>query len=244
MAINKAILKELNVEYNTKRKKPDQSPYESMEQGMASCTGLSILLNHAFRAVGIPARVAGIPAWTTMRGNHNWVEVWTLADKTWKFTEYYPDKKGLNHGWFLNQAAKANQNSFVHSIYASSWEATGKHFPLVWDMSHKDVPAVNVTGRYVKLGGGDQGENICELRIDFLADGKRVSVPVIVLQSDVVIQKGNSPKPTDDRNRYLTVNLGKGQIYQVAWKEPVTGKMQRKSITTPKDKGWLTIHLP
>ncbi|MGB0993537.1 MAG: transglutaminase domain-containing protein, partial [Akkermansiaceae bacterium] len=43
MAVNKHIMEEVKVKYSTKRKKADQSPYESMEQGLASCTGLSIL---------------------------------------------------------------------------------------------------------------------------------------------------------------------------------------------------------
>ena len=46
------------------------------------------VLADAFRAVGIPSRVAGTPAWHDDRGNHNWNEVW--VDGKWRFTEYYP----------------------------------------------------------------------------------------------------------------------------------------------------------
>ena len=74
-SVNKNVRDELLVDYNTKREKPDQAPYESMRQHMASCSGLSILLTDAFRAVGIPSRVAGTPAWYDDRGNHNWNEV-------------------------------------------------------------------------------------------------------------------------------------------------------------------------
>ena len=42
---------------------------------MATCTGLSIMLVEACRAVGIPARVAGIASWPGRGGNHTWVEV-------------------------------------------------------------------------------------------------------------------------------------------------------------------------
>ena len=38
------------------RKRNNQSPQESIEQGKATCTGLSIILVDACRAVGIPAR--------------------------------------------------------------------------------------------------------------------------------------------------------------------------------------------
>ncbi len=62
-SVNKHIRNELLVDYNTQREKPDQSPYESMRQNMASCSGLSILLTDAFRAVAIPSRIAGTPNW-------------------------------------------------------------------------------------------------------------------------------------------------------------------------------------
>ena len=74
--INRIIPEVVGVEYNTLREKTNQSPAESIRQGMASCTGLSILLVDAFRSVGIPARFAGTAAWHDNRGNHSWTEVW------------------------------------------------------------------------------------------------------------------------------------------------------------------------
>ena len=241
--VNQHIVKEVKVEYNTKRKRADQSPYESMQQGMASCTGLSILLTDAFRAVGIPSRVVGTPAWTTKVGNHNWVEVWTSADQKWHFTEYYPDSKGLDHGWLLADAAKGNAQSLYHSIYASSWKSEAGHFPLVWNMKNKEVQAVNVTARYVKLGGGGDKGDVCELRIHRIVDGKRVAVSVVVLQGDAKLGEGMSPKSTDDMNRYLVVKVRQGQIYQVVWKDPKSGEQKSQSVSTPKDKGWFEVGL-
>jgi transglutaminase-like putative cysteine protease len=241
--VNQSIRKEVKVEYNTKRKRANQSPAESMAQGMASCTGLSILLVDAFRAVGIPARVAGVPSWTTKPGNHNWVEVWTEDDGKWHFTEYYPDAKGLDHGWLLADAAKANAKSQAHSVYASSWRKTGISFPLVWNWENKDVNAVNVTARYVELGGGSDAEDVCELRVRFLENGKRTAVPVEVCQGDLVLKKGRSPKPTDDMNRYFTVKVKQGQRYQVRWTDPESGKVKVQQITTPKDQGWFALEL-
>ena len=61
------VFKAVNVKYHaTKRLKPDQSPSESMKIGYASCSGLSIILVDACRAVGVPARVVGTPL---RRGN-------------------------------------------------------------------------------------------------------------------------------------------------------------------------------
>lgn len=241
--VNKHIIKEVKVEYNTKRKRADQSPYESMQQGMASCTGLSILLTDAFRAVGIPSRVVGTPAWTTKVGNHNWVEVWTSADQRWHFTEYYPDAKGLDHGWLLADAAKGNAQSLYHSIYASSWKSEAVYFPLVWNMKNKEVPAVNVTARYVQLGGGGDDKDVCELRIHRMVDGKRVEVAVMVQQGDVNLGEGKSPKSTDDMNRYFVTKVRQGQIYQVIWTDPQSGELKSQSVTTPKDKGWCVVEL-
>lgn len=240
-AVNANVKDELKVDYSTQRNRADQGPYESMETNMASCTGLSILLCDAFRAVGIPARISGTPAWTTKRGNHNWVEVWTSPEKQWQFTEYYPDGKGLNHGWLLADAAKSNPKSLYHSIYSSSWKPADGHFPLVWDLKNKDVHAVNVSDFYIQLGGGDEkaADNICELRIEFLdQDGKRVAIPVKVMQGDAEIGSGNSPKPTDDMNRYLTIPVKRGQIYHLAYTPPGATTPQFKEIKTEAKDAW------
>lgn len=245
-AVNFAIKDEVKVEYNTKRNKPNQSPSESMKINMASCTGLSILLIDGFRAVGIPARVAGIPMWTTKQGNHNWVEVWTSSDQSWHFTEYYPDESGkLDRGWFLFDASQSNPKSFVHSIYASSWKSTQGHFPMVWDMENKQVPGVNVSEFYINLGGGNvkKAENMCELRIDHTIDGKRISVPVVVMQGDVKLHEGITPKPTDDMNQYYTFSIQKGQMYQVTWLASGQEKWRRVDIQPKVEDAFLRLKL-
>ena len=57
--------------------------------GFASCTGVSIMFVDALRAVGVPARLVGTPAWNGMiqNGNHNWVEVYTGPEAGWSFME-------------------------------------------------------------------------------------------------------------------------------------------------------------
>lgn len=146
-ALNKNIFNLVNVHYNTGRKRPNQSPRESIAQGRATCTGLSIILVDACRAVGIPARAAGTPMWTNERGNHTWVELW---DGGWHFTgadEY--DAKGLDRGWFVADAALAKADSPRYSIYATTWKRTGLLFPTVWS-DDSNVAALNVTKRYAK----------------------------------------------------------------------------------------------
>lgn len=145
-ALNRELFKKLNVHYNTSRKRPNQSPKESIEQGKASCTGLSILLVDACRAVGVPARIAGTAQWAHKPGNHTWVEVW---DGRWHFMgadEY--DAQGLDRAWFVNDAAQARSEPWENAICASSWKATGRHFPLAWAPQDKSVAAVDATDRY------------------------------------------------------------------------------------------------
>ena len=52
-------------------------PLSTLLFGYASCTGISITLVDALRTAGVPARLAGTPAWHGKHsdGNHNWVEV-------------------------------------------------------------------------------------------------------------------------------------------------------------------------
>ncbi len=144
--LNKKVFKIVNVKYHaTKREKPNQSPYESAKIGYASCTGLSIILSDACRAVGVPARLAGTPLWTDEQGNHTWTEVW---DKQWYFTGSAEPAKKLNDAWFAEKAAKANASRPENRIYAVSFEHTSLAFPMVWSDTQKDVYGIDVTSYY------------------------------------------------------------------------------------------------
>lgn len=224
-SVNKHIRDELLVDYNTKRRKPDQSPYESIEQGMASCSGLSVLLTDAFRSVGIPSRIAGTPNWHDNRGNHNWNEVW--IDGQWYFTEYYPS--GLNKSWFLPDAGKADANDPEHAIFATSWKPADQHFPLVWDSTITYVPGVNVTERYVELYRQEEAqkqlaethttvkvqmfkEAVCTLQGD-----DRVETNVDVFMGEEQIGGGRTAGPTQDMNDVLELQLEKNKTYNFVY---------------------------
>ena len=148
--VNAIIPQVVGVEYNTLREKTNQSPSESMRQGMASCTGLSILLVDALRSVGIPARFAGTAAWHDNRGNHSWTEVW--LDGTWHSTEYYLPP-ALDGAWFMADAGQSTPGDRIHGIYAVSFRPTGDWFPMVWNEESRDVHAVDVSQRYIDLYG-------------------------------------------------------------------------------------------
>lgn len=220
-SVNRNIRDELEVDYNTAREKPDQSPSESIRQKMASCSGLSVLLTDAFRSVGIPARIAGTPNWHDDRGNHSWCEVW--ADGKWYFTEYYPNE--LNKAWFMADAGKAEKEDPRHAIYASSYRPTGIHFPLVWDENIRYVHAENVTDRYVDLYKNYESElveggNHVRVRLMMFKDkvctlnsDDRIAVNVDVFCGPDQMGGGRTAGPKQDMNETLEFLLEKNKVY-------------------------------
>ena len=248
-SVNKNVRDELLVDYNTKREKPDQAPYESMRQHMASCSGLSILLTDAFRAVGIPSRVAGTPAWHDDRGNHNWNEVW--IDGQWRFTEYYPSDD-LDQSWFLTDAGKAIKEDVRKAIYAASFKPTGSYFPLVWDEDIRYVHAENVTDRYTSLYRAQlsampaDGSHVA-LRVMVFKDkdhaeasGDRVATNLDVFKGDKQLYGGRSTGATQDMNDVLTFNVEKNQQYTVKF---VNGKGEMQTQTVDVGDTTTTLKL-
>jgi len=231
-ALNRQIFQIVHVRYSTERKKPDQSALESMESGLATCSGLSILLVDACRACGVPARVAGTPMWKNMRGNHTWVEVW---DDGWHFVgAAEPDGKGLDHGWFNGDAAQAIRDVPQHAIYASSFRKTGLAFPLVWDFSIQWVPAVNVTDRYAAGEHAVTTDGEVRLLVRVF-DGKtkhRVAAKVTVADDagTTVQLEGMSRDESADLNNILSFNLPRNRGYRI--KVENDGKIAEQDVKT------------
>lgn len=250
-SVNKNVRDELLVDYNTKREKPDQAPYESMRQHMASCSGLSILLTDAFRAVGIPSRVAGTPAWHDDRGNHNWNEVW--IDGQWRFTEYYPSDD-LDQSWFLTDAGKAIKEDVRKAIYAASFKPTGSYFPLVWDENIRYVHAENVTDRYTSLYRAQfsampaDGKHVA-LRVMVFRDkdhaeasGDRVATNLDVFKGDKQLYGGRSTGATQDMNDVLTFNVEKNQQYIIKYMNG-KGEMQTQIVEVGDETTTLKLYM-
>ncbi len=212
--INQQLFRIVKVKYSTKRKRPDQAPSESIEQGMASCTGLSILLSDACRSVSIPARLTGTPLWTNKRGNHTWVEIW---DGVWHFTgACEASKQGLNHGWFVGDASRAIKDSRLHAIYSTSFRKTKTTFPLVWARRDKSVYAVNVTERYNAFAKPKSDKVRLFIRV-LDSDGKtRVArkVKVTDLKTKKTV-RGLSKDERFDTNDFLTIKATKGVEYKI-----------------------------
>ncbi len=211
--LNTELYKKVNVKYSTQRKAPNQSPQESMAQTTASCTGLSIILCDACRAVGIPARIAGTPMWTNNRGNHTWVEIW---DDTWHFTgACEPDD--LDRGWFVGDAAKAKKDEPQYAIYATSFRKTDLSFPMVWARGNKSIPGINITDRYAKVDDAKAMEKVKLLVTVLGADKKRVEMEVMVTASNDPKQQltGNSRGERADKNDICFFMLPRGREFVI-----------------------------
>lgn len=250
-SVNKNVRDELLVDYNTKRERADQAPYESMRQHMASCSGLSILLTDAFRAVGIPSRVAGTPAWYDDRGNHNWSEVW--VDGNWHFTEYYPSDD-LDKSWFLADAGKAIKEDVQKAVYAASFKPTGYYFPLVWDQNIRYVHAENVTDRYTslyraQLSAAPADEHHVDLRVMVFKDkdhadnsGDRVATNLDVFKGEEKLFGGRSTGATQDMNDVLTFKVEKNQSYTVKFTNG-KGELETKNVEVGDQTTTLKLYM-
>ncbi|MEN1681354.1 MAG: transglutaminase domain-containing protein [Planctomycetota bacterium] len=227
--LNNELFKELGVRYSRKRLKPDQSPYETIDSGLASCTGLSILLVDACRAVGIPARFVGTPLWSDGSGNHSWVEVW---DNGWRFTgAAEPTGMALNRGWFVGRARRAERDNPRYAIYATSFRRTPIHFPMVWDRGNKSVSAVNVTDRYTsEESGTPEGHAVVRFRLVTGPAGERIAAPVKVMDDQG--EQRFAGKTRDERfdgNDHLSTTLPVGGQFRAVF------DFRRESITRAFD---------
>ena len=212
--LNQKLFKQLNVKYSTKRNRADQGPEETIRTGLASCTGLSILLIDACRAVGIPARFVGTPLWANKSGNHSWVEVW---DEGWHFTgACEPTGNELDKGWFKARAATALADHPLHAIYAVSYQKTPSAFPMVWAPRNQSVSAVNVTDRYTK-GTEALPEGHVEVLIKVVdQNGSRLSVPIaLVDQAGTTVFSGETKDDRFDTNDHWSAVLPLGGKYKV-----------------------------
>jgi hypothetical protein len=260
-SINLNIQAELDVEYNTDRsQRANNSPFQAMKEGMATCTGLSFLLVDAFRAVGIPARFAGTPMWTNMTGNHSWVEVWINGE--WYFTEYYPE--ALNKSWFVSRAGQADPENPIHRIYATSYRPTGTRYPLYqWsrsdtsDTSRMDTTnhGVDVTNRYIaiyqeQLRGHEleNDETLVNVVLyededsEGTSDG-RVHKKVMVRSGNEEINFGYTPAPTEDLNRYLVFRLKKETSYTLVFENAEGQPKEVEVCTSDENEQYITLYL-
>jgi hypothetical protein len=208
LAVNRKLFTDFKVKYNTRRLRTDQSSKESIAQGMATCTGLSIMLVEACRSVGVPARLAGIASWPGRGGNHTWVEIW---DNGWHFVgAAEPDDKGLDHAWFIADASKAIKGRSKSAVYAATYRPTGDYFPLVWAPTTK-LSGEDVTDRYAHRESHPLAP--ARLMVEVRRGGDRVVAEVTILDRKTGAARpiGSSLGPQADINRHLTCDAPPGE---------------------------------
>jgi hypothetical protein len=260
--LNQRIFPEWKVQYSTKRRRADQSPSESIESGLASCTGLSILLVNACRSVGIPARFVGVPLWIDGSGNHSWVEIWD--GERWRYTgAAVPTEDRLDEGWFSGRAAGQNRDKPEHAIYAVTWRKTGIDFPMVFDASRPRARAIDVTDRYTaKSAALPSDRRVVRVLVRDLGTSLRTRADVEVLGADgAMLARGRTNDETRDLNDHLelvvpvdatmsyrvdgrtatSVGVGKGGVIElsIASDTPSTAQPLAKSdVDTVRTELW------
>ncbi len=221
LALNAGLFRELGVRYSTSRRAPDQCTVETAELGVATCTGLSIMLVEACRTVAVPARLAGVASWADDRGNHTWVEVWD--GERWRFLgAAEPDGRGLDHAWFTGDAARAVPGHPRYAVVATSWAATDRHFPMVWAPRDRSVPGVDVTRRYLRSDDAGDPETV-RLMIRTVDDaGRRVPAEVTVQGEGLAGGGGEAGRatlttlgPEADMHRHAELAVAPGGVLRL-----------------------------
>lgn len=208
----------LGVRYSPQRDKPDQSPFHSMRVGKASCTGLSILLIDACRAVGVPARFVGC-RWKNKPGNHSWVEIWENGE--W-FHLGAGDCVRVNDAWFNADTAHADPEDPQFAIYAACAKPTGLTFPVAWRKGGvSKIPALNVTARYLKLAQPiPEGCSRVSLNLRSRI-GERLAREIVVCDaaSGKELARGNTHDNRFDLNDHLNFVFPQGARLSVSLAE-------------------------
>ena len=259
-AVNSNIPRLTGVDYNTRREKTNQSPRESMRQGMASCTGLAILLVDAYRAVGIPARFAGTASWHDNRGNHSWTEVW--LDGQWRITEYYFPSQ-LDHLWFMPDASKATADDRKYAIYATRFGPADDWFPMVWADEEQELPveelprtigAENVTERYQQLAYEQYTRHLeagthTFIRIAGYRNAEsmehsddRVAMGVDIFYGTEQMGGGLTAGPLRDMNDLFSVLVAKNRSYELRYYNSV-GELQTLNVDLGEEPITVNIFL-
>ncbi|MEM7232258.1 MAG: transglutaminase-like domain-containing protein, partial [Planctomycetota bacterium] len=240
--LNQKLFPLVKVKYSTKRRRADQGPLESIEIGLASCTGLSILLIDACRAVGVPARFVGVPLWADRSGNHSWVEVWD--ERKWHFTgAAEPAGDLLDKAWFTGRASKAQRDQRRHAIYAVSYKKTPLQFPMVWDRGFRGgIRGVNVTDRYAgkatELPAGT-------VRVLFRAldGGNRCSAHVAVKDAKGnLVFEGKTKDEGFDANDHTVAPLKLDGSYKIEIESD--GRKVTKPLKVAKEGQLVTVKFP
>lgn len=199
--LNRHLWQRTGVIYSTRRDKANQDPLHSIRIGMASCSGLSILLADACRSLGIPARLVGCQ-WRLKPGNHTWVEVWSNG-------QWFPlgaaEDVPPEQLWFLADAAAADPNDPRYAIYATR-ATRSPESTIFWGWG---VPADNVTARYLHPTLPPP-PGLVRIHIAAERNGHRIALPFTCNDQTYL-----TPGPQQDLNDYATLLLPENAAFSL-----------------------------
>lgn len=194
------------VYYTPERRKHNMNALEALAEKKVSCTGQSILLVCALRAVDIPARAVGVLTWNHIEGNHTWVEAW--FDGEWHMVEF--NEKDFNTSWVMENIGMLNPLHPLQRIHAASPDGNTTWYPErhAKVKSIANFRAVDVTERYMNLARRwyeDNGLAAGSQRLLVDVHQRRETAPTLqlVCKDGNVISSGKLPTLRDDM-RYFT----------------------------------------
>lgn len=146
LTLAKGLKDATGVHYSTERRTHCMNAIEALTEQKVSCTGQSIFLACALRAVGIPARVVGISTWNHIQGNHTWTEAW--FDGEWHMIEY--NEADFNTPWVMENIGMLNPSVVMQHIQAAM-PGGDDIYLSAYLMDHALLQGEDVTERYLAL---------------------------------------------------------------------------------------------
>ena len=247
LALSTQLPKTTGVYYTTERRRADMNALEALAEKKVSCTGQSILLVCALRAVDIPARVAGLLSWHHIQGNHTWAEAW--FDGEWHMIEY--NEKDFNSAWVMSYIGMLDPDrNALERIKAATPDGKDFFYPplLAKQIGKELVASEDVTARYLKLSRAwheqkGQPANVQKLMVNITPRTEAALSIVLLDESGKEVDKATLPTLKDDANKFAELNLPREGSYQLrigdmAQTIPVKAAenaVQMMTFTTGKD---------
>ena len=205
------------VYYTTDRRKANMNALEALAEKKVSCTGQSILLACALRAVGIPARVCGLLTWHHIQGNHTWTEAW--FDGEWHMIEF--NEKDFNSAWVMSYIGMLDPAVPFEHIKAVTPDGKDTFYPplIAAQIGLPPTAAEDVTERYMELSRrwhekNGQPANVQRLLVDVQPRTAEPRTIILLAADGTEIDRGTLPLVSDDANKLTTLNLPRtGQCY-------------------------------
>lgn len=204
------------VHYSTARRKHNMNALEALEEKKVSCTGQSILLVCALRAVDIPARAVGVLTWNHIEGNHTWVEAW--FDGQWHMIEF--NEQDFNTPWVMENIGMLDTRHPLQRIRAATPTGSTSWVPdsNIRIFNNMMIPAEDVTDRYLELARRwyeRSGVPADTQRLLIDARPRRLSPPQVELANEQgkVIGSATLPSTRDDMRYFARLSLPRQGSY-------------------------------